>query len=842
MKTIENIVLTAFLHDICKVYKKEGYVKDNGHFCNILSQKFKIFSPDNNNCDNDHWFYLTQNYYNEKSDQNNTLQKIIRAADTFASAEREEGFDKNIKSIKNEQLIPIIERVDLKNKNHDITHKLPGTKLSFKSKHIFPIDNKEPIDKAIKINTHDMEKDIKSIPIFKGNTNTDDSIQLRCITRFLLSIFEKYLSQVPANINTDTPDVSLYDHLRITAAIAEGLYEYHSDKNDLENANYKDKETSKWLLVCGDFSGIQNFIYKLTSKKAAKGLRGRSLYIQLLCDVSAQYLIKKMNLFPTTLIYSSGGKFYLLIPNTHRYKSLLEQSADCINAWLLKEFRGEMYLGIGYTEVSGKFFEAGRMGIKWKEANESLQKNRLHRFSNQILNTPDFFTPQELHKDNNVCQACSRNDSEAEIKRDENEKNEENKLLKCKHCRVLESIGSCLTNVRYLLWVWNSDIIINCEYIYKFKFKENESETTCRLCFFNDRPQKHQLEKLADYSLEIINDLEKPEEFGFRFIGKWNMLQGNPTEFDEFADKAIGIKRLGILRMDVDNLGEIFVRGFDFLANCEKEMEMGSLSRLATMSRQLNMFFSGYLNVIINRMNRQSEKAQIIYSGGDDLFIIGSWDKIPEIAYEIQQEFSKYCVNKYFTLSGGISMVTGKYPIYHAAMLAGKDESKAKAIGEIITESPPKDTEPIKQKNALCFMDSVIGWEDYKDVLDIKELIKTIIEKTNNRAIIHKLNIVVHSVKVFEQMKTSKYSFQEIHELVSFQKWRWRLIYNLHRMASSYSDETIKNDINELQKVILSLNNKTRLPVLSWLEMPVRWADFLTRKEKTDGQTNNRAN
>jgi len=829
LKSIEHIILSALLHDICKVYEDYKYIENNGHFCDILKNKFPVLNIDKNNNDSDNWYNLTKFYYKSDNNKQSLSYRIINAADFFASAEREEGFDSietTEKEKQNISLIPILERVDLNNKNHPTFYELPRTKLSFNSKNLFPVKKEHGQKEKISIN--DLVNDIYSIPDFKNN---NDSTHLRCIISFLLSIFEKYLSQIPANINTKTPDVSLFDHLRVTAAIAEGLYEYHKDKKDLdENQDFKkDLNNEKWILVCGDFAGIQNFIYKLTSKKAAKGLRGRSLYIQLLCDISAQYIIKIINIFPTSLIYSSGGKFYILIPNTDKHISLLEKAANTINSWLLKEFRGEMYLGIGKTKVSGEYFEAGAMGIKWKEANEDLQKNRLQRFSYQIMNNPDFFEPQDLHKGNKVCQACSRNDSNADIQLVDD-------IQKCRHCRSLEEIGYWLTSTKYLLWVWNQSAGTDIEKKHNFIFKSESDTMTCQLYFCKKRPDNKTLEQLNDYSLEIINEPEKPDEFGLRFIGKWNSNKSKVTEFHEFADNSVGINRLGILRMDVDNLGEIFVRGFDFLADYDKkDIEMGSLSRIATMSRQLNLFFSGYLNVIIQEFNKNSfhEKAQIIYSGGDDLFIIGSWNIMPEIARKIQKYFTHYCCrNKYFTLSAGISMVTGKYPIYNAAMIAGKDESNAKNIGEIVdTSKNQHDTEHLNKKNALCFMGTVVGWEDFDIVLSLKNTIQTIIDKTKSRSIIDKLNTVIFSVHMFEQSKKADMSLKKIYELVYFQKWRWQLIYNLHRMASKYPDIIIKNYIQTIQYDILNNDHNKRLPVLSWLEMPVRWADFLTRKE-----------
>jgi CRISPR-associated protein Csm1 len=97
-------------------------------------------------------------------------------------------------------------------------------------------------------------EDLKTLPVHEQQ-NPD---ALRSVTRTLLALMEKYLSQIPAATNVIHPDISLFDHLRITAAIAEGLYHYHAD--NLAAADFKDQQTPEWRLVCGDFSGIQNFM------------------------------------------------------------------------------------------------------------------------------------------------------------------------------------------------------------------------------------------------------------------------------------------------------------------------------------------------------------------------------------------------------------------------------------------------------------------------------------------------------------------------------------------------------------------------------------------------------
>lgn len=66
--------------------------------------------------------------------------------------------------------------------------------------------------------------------------------------------------------------------------------------------------------------------------------------------------------------------------------------------------------------------------------------------------------------------------------------------------------------------------------------------------------------------------------------------------FEDMADCSKGIKRIGVLRADVDNLGIAFVSGFNNEANNNRYV---TLSRTATLSRQLSLFFKLYINSIL---------------------------------------------------------------------------------------------------------------------------------------------------------------------------------------------------------------------------------------------------
>ena len=112
--------------------------------------------------------------------------------------------------------------------------------------------------------------------------------------------------------------------------------------------------------------------------------------------------------------------------------------------------------------------------------------------------------------------------------------------------------------------------------------------------------------------------------------------------FEQFAEKADGIKRIGVLRADVDNLGQTFVGGFSG--------KYSTLSRTAALSRQLSIFFKYYIRLILKNgechiagsKELKERNATIVYSGGDDVFIVGAWNEIIELAVDLEEKFRKY--------------------------------------------------------------------------------------------------------------------------------------------------------------------------------------------------------
>lgn len=152
----------------------------------------------------------------------------------------------------------------------------------------------------------------------------------------LLNLLFKYTTSIPSS-TVNFPDVSLFDHSKTTAAIAVCLYDILKSGEKPEN---------EFLLVGGDFSGIQQYIHQIVSKYASKNLKGRSFYIRLLSDTIVRYLLKQLNLFQANIIYNSGGSFYILAPNTTDTVRQLNEAINLIEHKLFDELGNSLYVAI----------------------------------------------------------------------------------------------------------------------------------------------------------------------------------------------------------------------------------------------------------------------------------------------------------------------------------------------------------------------------------------------------------------------------------------------------------------------------------------------------------------
>lgn len=511
---------------------------------------------------------------------------------------------------------------------------------------------------------------------------------------FLFMLFEKHFSGVPSitmkiyggfkkeEVKNKHPDISLYDHSKITAAIAGCMYHYYKEthpekwnKNELlkdEILNVPNN-AKPYLLIGGDISGVQKFIYTIASKGALKSLKGRSFFLELLAEHIISELLDKLGLTRCNLIFSGGGHFYVLSHNTPSAEKTIREIKNKIDDYLFKEFHGNLQLHL--ESVSFHPDEFGNASRIWRELSERLEQSKKKKW--QYILT-DVLKVEMPHADclTKSCEVCFRED----LPLKDISKGDEI-LSVCDPCFNQHRLGEMLTEIS------------KSEYpvLYKLSHEPEDKFTKIEDAYYQLKKGWDKSTHLDALSVYRINDLNAkhyshPKSI-YLPLGVYQ--HDNLKELSD-ASNVFGISRIAVLRMDVDNLGKIF--------SLAVHEDYRTFSRMASISRNLNNFFKYYLNAIVagndidepldigqRNIKEKGRMLSIVYSGGDDLFIIGHWLDVTETAIDIHNYFKKYTGNPFMNISGGIAINHEKYPVYQYARDAEEGEKLAKRNKDAIT-------------------------------------------------------------------------------------------------------------------------------------------------------------
>ncbi|AIG97428.1 CRISPR-associated protein Cas10/Csm1, subtype III-A/MTUBE [Archaeoglobus fulgidus DSM 8774] len=598
------------------------------------------------------------------------LLHIVCQADNLSAAERKDAKDQKF-GVEN-PLVSILSSVDLGKGD---------TKLMFyplraftPNEFFYPLDNVSTSSTEYKQLFKEFEMEFEKV------------VERGFDFNYLQHLLEKYTTFIPAMISENN-DVSLYDHLRTTSAIALCMYYYHMGEieQDITGKIY-DRKGKKFLLVGGDISGIQDFIYTITSKGALKYLRARSAFLELLVEDVVEEIIERLELTRANVIYAGGGRFYILAPNTGKAKAEIENVRQHVNRWLFDRFWGRLYFAIDYIELSGDELKEFKVNgdVLWSAINKKLKVKKLRKFIDDVPEAK--FIENYLSGDE--CDICKASGIVLE---------ENDGIKSCRACREFLEMGKELPKISGFVRVKGSgpdgsyyEMPFSKFYGYK---KLDGFPKGSKVFVKNGYKVYDGFTSILYYVCDYASSDEN----------------GKIKDFDSFAKAAIGPQKLAVLRMDVDDLGKIFSVGLP-----EKE---GTFSRIATLSRLLNHFFKNCLKLLVEgrlsdnlpdeiprlslRDHKNTKKeVVVVYSGGDDLFIVGAWDHVFELAFEINALFRKYVGgNPNITISAGYAIFDPKYPLYRMAEVTGKREEMAKEEGEKVCEIRGIE---IKKKGRIC--------------------------------------------------------------------------------------------------------------------------------------------
>lgn len=677
MKEKEILIKGALLHDIGKVCyramnKRINHSKLGGDF---LEQYLKSNEETERllNCVR----YHHKDYLQKAKLDKNDLAYIVYEADNIASGMdrrenegEEKGFDPklNLDSIfsvfYSDKEIQVANKYPLIYKDINKAFNYPRTDISLATN-----SNYEAL--LNKIKSHFITKDISQISINQ-----------------LLQIIEEGFSYLPSSTNrAEVCDISLYVHSKITSAVASCMKLYFDEQQIQDYKKYCFNSGSKifrnekiYLLISGDISGIQDFIYTIPSKGALKTLRGRSLYIDLLLEEFIDEYLEQIGLSRANVLYSGGGHFYILAPNIEDTKKAIDKLQAKMNRWLIENIGINLYLAIGTAECSANnLMKSEAQGNLFAIVNKKLKDDKTIRYSKDEDFLEHIFNVEKekdtAKKECNICHNLV--DKLGKYNSDEE--------IACEFCLNLYKLGQDILT-QDLVFVISEEKIdggikifgkdkdlymyaVNIEDIDMFKgkilriySKNNLLENDLAIRLY-----------LADYSAKNEND----EVMTFDDLAK------SSCKIDK------GIKRLGVLRLDVDDLGIAFSSGFvSDKDKIEDNLRYATLSRYADLSKDISMFFKVAINKIcagdltgcvdfeekafniLGIAKAKKRKVNIIYAGGDDLFLVGAWDEVLEVAIDINRAFKQFTNGK-LTLSAGMAMFSPTYPISKMAEIAG---------------------------------------------------------------------------------------------------------------------------------------------------------------------------
>jgi len=569
----------------------------------------------------------------------------------------------------------------------------------------------------------------------------------------LLTVCERYLWCIPSS-TVQEPDISLYDHAVTTAAFSTCLYHYYIDKGMFnpgkEDLNYQEPA---FLFIQGDVSGIQTYIFDLkTAESNAKLLRARSFEIELLCQQTAQFITNTLNLPRVCVLTNAGGQFLLVAPNSVKATETIPTLRKTIEKYFLSQFLGELSLNISEpVSASMNDLKQQKFPQLLKRIKDSTIEAKQRKFASLLTSIENHILQEEynnIQKSGKVCPICEQRSGEVE----------KEQTLICKRCNRLIKIGEKLpksTAIRK-----QKDKVLGVEEI-------------------------HLLYELPDNSKQEFAFSINKYKVGFGWYHMPYYIpkneNGTPLTFEELAGQAEGTKKIAMFKADVDNLGAIF--------SIDLKDRM-SISRYATLSRNLHYFFSTYLNHLIE--NRFNKDIYTVFSGGDDVCVIGPWNKVIEFTLSIHKEFQHFVGNNpSITLSAGVSLANSNLPVRNLAHEAEEALKKSKEV----------DPE-MKEKNKITMFDTTVKWSEFQTLMEESKKLYSYLEgKKVSQAFFYRL-LMYHEMNNL-LIKNHK-------NILRNALWQSHFYYDL---ARNLGDSKYESERNYLKEFVHNNIQNLRIPV-----------------------------
>ncbi len=579
----------------------------------------------------------------------------------------------------------------------------------------------------------------------------------------LISLLLKYTWSVPfLNPGEKQSDISLYDYLATTTAFASALFGYHQEKETLTDIqainNEKDK---KFLFVSGDLSGIQKYIFGLkTSKFSSKLLRARSYELVLLSNYFIRKILGDLQLSSFCSLSNAGGRFLLVLPHTEKNREYIKNLSFKIEEHFVREYYGEISLNLSTGRAfSKKDLKKENIAAFHAGIQEDVNKAKKRKFRHYLAGSTDNHVMErdynKIKSAQDICSFCGKrygqSDGDERI---------------CSFCKNHITLGTNLPKAKFFSYTPDEKAGSHRSFILPDKDRivftgKNES--------LPENAPSWSVNKYKDGFPVLFAPFYLPHE-----------ENGTPFTFSELAEKARGNQKIAMFKADVDNLGLIFSKG---LGNNK------SISRYASLSRMMDLFFSGFLN---NLIEKEFRNIYTVFSGGDDVCVIGPWNEIIDFSIRFNTLFREYtALNPDISLSAGIALASPHLPMNSLAVSAEDLLEKAKGR---------RDKNGKIVKNAVSLFDTSLAWKDLESCVGIANELR---EKTEQE--IFSTRLVYSLLYYIKRKEACNAGSVEKNNIL----WRSHLKYSVARNIRDQEErewflDMVENNIDTGLKVIVN--------------------------------------
>lgn len=674
-----------------------------------------------------------------------------------------------------------------------------------------------------------------------------------------LHLLCKYGWHLPGT--TSFPDISVYEQFKAVASLS---------------CCMTGQTTKKILLVAGDIPGIQKMLYTLSSTKAARTLRGRSFYLQLLNDAIVAAILRELSLPHACVIHNAGGNFRLLVHLGD--EQTLEALRREINRRLLALHGGELFLALAWTAVAiSDCSQPAGFAEAVHELSEKLRIEKQRPFASLGVEHYQALFGCSGNGSSQICPICQEELLPGELKAD---------VESCRQCDSYQRLAGKIAKAQERPWfavqesrlrLWDIDLE-QASTAGRPSWDEVLQALGRRYGF----GEEVSTDQTVWNSVYLLNDVDRfipatPKAacgYGFRFLANvtpriekrelcWLQKSLNESGQDHETPRegnvrdtnimalcdATGVRCYGVLRMDVDDLGDVFS---ERLLACD-------MLHASALSNHLSLFFEGWLNrlcttavaewqsrlrgkFLSDKTDRRDKTPYVIYSGGDDLFIVGTWDFLPFLARRIRRDFGSYVKlgfvspeaevqNPPITISAGIYFDAKKFPLYRAAELAKAALGSAK---HYVTYEPKYgEIRPEVTKDAIGFLGIALSWTDFENALELTlELARLLANGTGDGKMPRSLLWLLNDVAELYRQDAE----QILPNQIAYGRWMWRLDYGHRRFVDQLrqSHPEWVEDVNRVMGMVLDTGrpvDSVRRPTVQFLGMLVRWTELLVREE-----------